>query len=161
MLNDRVSLCVKYNMMPSLIWAQKQHDKWENTVCSAKYELWINDGLWALGAVDWKEDVRRRLQRKIWTLQRGPWPHCALQITKYPSVNLFTEPLALTVSLPPVIHYICCWIEKWGKKLLLAEVKTTCIYRRHFFLFNLHILMWLFFLFLNHFLWIWKKVFAF
>lgn len=82
--------------------------------------------LWALQTG--REDVRRRLQRKIWALQRGPRPHCVLGITKYPSVNLFTAPLALTVSLPPVIHYSSCWIERWErKKLHLAHVKRAAL----------------------------------
>lgn len=94
--------------------------------------------LWALQTA--REDVRRRLQRKIWALQRGPRPHCVLGITKYPSVNLFTAPLALTVSLPPVIHYSSCWIERWErKKLHLAHVKRAALQK------NLHLSKTLFF----------------
>lgn len=107
--------------------------------------------LWALQTG--REDVRRRLQRKIWALQRGPRPHCVLGITKYPSVNLFTAPLALTVSLPPVIHYSSCWIERWErKKLHLAHVKRAALQKNiHlsktllFFSKNFRFLMGLFF----------------
>lgn len=81
------------------------------------------------GAADWREDVRRRLQRKIWALQRGPRPHCVLGITKYPSVNLFTAPLAPhCLSRPPVIHYSSCWIERWERrKLHPARVKRAAL----------------------------------
>lgn len=85
---------------------------------------------WTLNKWWWLSCGCRRLEGedytgKTWALQRGPRPHCVLRITKYRSVNLFTAPLALTVCLPPVIHYNCHWIERWKKKAASSSCQKS------------------------------------
>lgn len=81
----------------------KRHDKRGKTRAhSAKHELWINDGHWAVQTG--KEDVRRRLQRKIWALQRGPRPPLCAQDHKVSFCkSIYGNPGP--VCLPPAVHY--------------------------------------------------------
>lgn len=109
----------------------KRHDKRENTVCSPKHELWINDRHWAVSTVDWKGGCKEKITEENLSIAKRAtallcaWDH---KVSFCKSIYGTPGPHCLSASCHPL------WLlrkeigkREKRKQLHLAHVKRAAL----------------------------------